>query len=299
MRILLTGATGFLGSHIAEFLVLQNHEIIATKRISSKTVNCKLFYDKVNWVNTDDEQWLNKTIDLSPQIIIHAAWSGVDVDNRNNAEVQKSNLDFLNQILIIADTCQVLKFIGLGSQAEYGTFDYEISENHACHPVDLYAITKLSALKLIADLLTQKHINWYWLRVFSVIGKNDNSNWLLPHIKQNLVKGLISNLTQGEQCYDYLYIDDFLARLNTVITQNNAISGIYNLCSGRAVEIKSLLINLANKLHVSTDLLQFGTIPYRKNQSMYMVGSTEKYEKEFGIHTLLSIDQTLSKFIES
>jgi nucleoside-diphosphate-sugar epimerase len=295
MNILLTGATGFIGSHIAEFLVNKNHTIYATCRKSSDFKKCATFYEKVEWLNQDIDDWQQNVEHIELDLLIHTAWSGVSASQRNDWDIQLINFEFSKKIIEFSLQLNVKKIICLGSQAEYGLFDSKVTENETPYPIDAYGAIKLLTLYYLSNIADKQLINWYWLRVFSVIGQNENDSWLLPQVMSKLLLGSEIELTEGKQCYDYLYIDDFLSRLNLVIEASNNISGVYNICSGRSVEIKEMLILVAEKLNISSSKLLFGKIPYRENQNMFIVGSPDKFESGFGKLSFESLAETVSK----
>lgn len=298
MKIFITGATGFLGSNITEFLIKKGHSLIATKRTNSNMDRCVSFSNNIQWINTDESNWMDYIIEFKPEMIIHTAWSGVTAATRDDLGVQLKNIQFSTEILQIAKKVKVKKLISLGSQAEYGIFAGNVTENNELNPVDNYGRIKLAILEQFKSFCTLNNIEWYWLRVFSVLGKNENPEWLVPQTITKLKEGSFIALTKGEQVYDYLYMDDFLDRINQIIDYKQNVSGVYNLCSGRAVMIKELLLTIAITMKVDSNLLQFGAIPYRNNQNMNIVGNPEKFEKTFGKLSLESLEESIKKIIE-
>ena len=147
-KILITGITGFIGSHIAEELLRKKFEIIGLKRKNSDCWRCEDIIDKIMWIDVDDF-FVKKIVALKPDIIVHCAWNGAGAEDRNNPEVQKENLDFLNAILEIAGKLKIDKLIGLGSQAEYGFLNKAVSENNLIAPDTEYGKTKVAASKNI------------------------------------------------------------------------------------------------------------------------------------------------------
>jgi nucleoside-diphosphate-sugar epimerase len=191
------------------------------------------------------------------------------------------------------------KLICLGSQAEYGLYNYKVTEEHVPEPTDAYGAVKLLTLYYLQNVASKNNISWYWLRIFSVIGENENKSWLLSQVMDKLLSGEEIELTPGEQFYDYIYISDFIHALNQISKYNSDLSGIYNICSGHPVKIKQLLLLVAEKLHVSASALKFGAIPYRKNQNMYMVGSPERFETMFGQQELYSLAEIIANITNS
>jgi len=127
--------------------------------------------------------------------------------------------------------------------------------------------------------------------------KNDNPTWLIPSVVEKLKRNEEIELTLGDQCYDYMYINDFVERLHCIIISEKNNSGIFNICTGRPVPIKELLVAVANKTGKPVSLLKFGALPYRPKQTMYMVGDPTKYELEFGKRQTTSIEVLVDKLI--
>jgi nucleoside-diphosphate-sugar epimerase len=281
MKILLTGATGFLGSHIAENLLVHDFELILTKREKSSLANCQSFMNNVKWVNKDSELWVDQIIEFKPDIIIHAAWNGVSSTNREDWNSQLSNIDFMFQLMKIAGKSNIRKFISLGSQAEYGQFDGKIAEDYPLNPTSSYGAIKLAVLEHLKSFCEDKCIDWYWLRVFSVFGERENERWLIPSVIKKMLSGSNEmDFTLGEQKYAYLYASDFAASISNVVIKD-AASGIYNLSSNNPVSLKELLNTIRDSINPDFSL-NFGAIPYRLNQSMHIEGDSTKFNQAFG-----------------
>lgn len=298
MNILITGATGFLGSHVCKDLVNSKHKIYGICRNKSSFENCATFKEKVIWINIETENWEEKIKNIHFDILFHAAWSGVSFNERNNWDIQLTNFSFSKQIFQLSLELNIKKIICLGSQAEYGIFTHKVTEKYVPYPEDAYGSVKLLTMHYLRNLAKAQRFEWYWLRVFSVIGENENFTSLIPEVITKLSKKQSIDLTGGEQCYDYLFIDEFISRINRVINCPVDNSGVYNLCSGRPTKIKRLLILIAKKMQCPLSLLNFGAIPYRKNQNMFMVGSPNKFENAFGTFPANSIENTISELIK-
>ncbi|HSX19934.1 MAG TPA: NAD(P)-dependent oxidoreductase, partial [Gammaproteobacteria bacterium] len=122
MRIFLTGATGFLGSYIAREALNRRHDVavlIRTHanlwRISDIIENLKVIYGTLE----EQQAWQQQIHNFAPDAIIHAAWHGVE-NKSHSSDDQLSNIPALKFLLALATACGCKKFIGIGSQAEYG-----------------------------------------------------------------------------------------------------------------------------------------------------------------------------------
>lgn len=298
MNILLTGATGYIGSHIAKSLLQSGHRVYATCRNKSVFDKCIDFADKLIWLNQDKEGWQKIAQGEELDLLIHTAWSGVSAVERNNWNLQLTNFYFSKAIIDFSIQLNVKKIICFGSQAEYGKFDYKVNEDQVPYPFDAYGAVKVLTLHYLKSISEKQLVEWYWLRIFSIIGQNENATWLLPEVIYKLLVGKEVKLTKGCQCYDYLYMDDFIIRFNQIIVSKTDNSGIYNICSGRPVEIRQLLLLIAERLNVSSYLLQFGAVAYRENQNMFMVGSPKKFESNFGKLTMTSLEDIVIRITD-
>jgi UDP-glucose 4-epimerase len=280
-KVLITGITGFLGSHIAENLVANNIQVIGLKRKDSDVWRCQEFKDKIHWIDIDDEGLFKKQLlDTSFDTIIHGAWIGVESDQRNNWIQQTKNIPFLVSLLDVAKAVGVKKIIFLGSQAEYGIIDGKISEDHEAEALNAYASTKLACMEILKTFCKTNDINWIWLRLFSLFGEKENQNWLIPSLINSMLRDKQMDFTSGEQKYAYLYVKDYASMMNKIVTMSIE-SGIYNISSNKTRTIKSLVEDIRNYINPEF-ILNFGTLNYRDNQSMHMEGDILKLSAQIG-----------------
>jgi len=294
--ILLTGATGFLGSQIADVLVKNDIQLVALKRKNSDCYRCNSFNNKINWVDIDAEgYWKEKVINLRPTHIIHCAWIGVEAHERNDIKTQVQNISFLADLLEISGVMKLTQFISLGSQAEYGILNSKVSENSIIKPVSLYGATKVASQQILKTFCDSNKTKWIWLRLFSFIGEYENNNWLIPSLINKIIKGEVMDMTAGEQKYSYMFVNDF-ALIILKIINSNVESGIYNVSGNELISLKELVDLIGKKLNFSPKI-NWGALPYRINQSMHVEGSTSELRNQIGDYKLTGISDTLDKVI--
>ncbi len=298
MKILLTGATGFIGSNIAKKLLDCGYEVHATHRTSSSFEKCIEFAEAINWINTETVDWKEQIRAINPDQLIHVAWGGIEAENRNNWEMQLSNFWFSKEYLDLAKECGIKKVIAFGSQAEYGVYDFPVNETILPTPNDAYGSTKVLTANYLRNLFDNSTTEWYWIRVFSVFGEGENSNWLMPTVISKLINKEQIPLTSCEQRYNYLYIKDFLTQFLAVVECKENNSGIYNLCNKESISLKKLLVQIANLMDVSSNLLQFGKIPLRSGQNMLIAGDNSKFLNIFPVNEEIGLTQGLINTIE-
>lgn len=304
MTVLLTGATGFLGSALVETLLEEGFKVIALKRNSSNPWRCSANLNEIIWVDIDNpDEAESQILKHNPEILIHSAWGGIKASDRDNWKEQVKNLLFFVSILEIAKKAGVERIISMGSQAEYGIFDGIVDETYPCNPVSAYGAAKLSASVLLQSFAAQNNIEWYWIRLFSVFGPREDNNWLIPSSINSMLKKKEMKLSPCDQKYDYLYIKDFASGITNIIKSVNAKSGIYNFSSGNSIQLKDILNYLETAICPVEKILRIGALPYRKNQVMHMEGNSDLFFKSFNFKPEYSIfaglDETINYFIEN
>jgi nucleoside-diphosphate-sugar epimerase len=295
-KVFITGITGFLGANIGRVLVNNGHQVIATLRDGSSTELCKDYSDKVNWVQQNADDWVSLVCAYTPQIIIHCAWIGVGHHDRDNWDNQHLNINYLYKVLEITKRSCADKFIGLGSQAEYGQFEGVVTEDYPVKPTEAYGRVKVICAELIKQYCTQHRINWYWLRLFSFFGKGESEKWLIPSLVKRMHTDTQMDFTAGEQKYAYLYVNDLGLAINSIITQQGK-SGIYNISGKKVLTLRCLIEHIRDKVNSSFQL-NFGALPYRQNQAMHMQGDSATFVNEFGEFDVSNFDQALSDTID-
>ena len=187
-RVVLTGATGFIGSYLAEELVAQGYEVVALRRQKSDLWRVAAVTDQLTWLNIDDVDWEQQLSDMQADCLVHSAWLGVDVAQRDDWQSQTSNLTFTLQLLQSMAKGPLKKVVLLGSQAEYGAFEGRIDEDHPANPTLAYGALKMATLAVARAFCQAQGIEWYWLRVFAVFGPREDTHWFVSFVANSLLQ---------------------------------------------------------------------------------------------------------------
>ncbi len=294
MKIFITGATGFLGSHITNLCVNNGYDVLCLKRSTSISPFEPIVEKRIKWVNSDNSNLEEEIISFKPDILIHAAWGGVSARDRNNTTLQKYNTEFSEKIFRIYQYKQI---IALGSQAEYGYYKYPVNESSILKPINEYGKAKIECCNYLSEYCRTKDIEWQWMRIFTIFGEHQRYG-LIPSAIKNCLNGTASmDTTNGEQIYSFMYALDFAKAIINMIGIKDK-SGIYNISSiVDEYSIKEILLKI-KKITSSDIKYNFGAIPYSNNQIMYMSGSTQKYENAFGNIKQTNIDKVLAQTID-
>ncbi|WP_046243173.1 NAD-dependent epimerase/dehydratase family protein [Hymenobacter terrenus] len=285
-RVVLTGATGFIGSYLAEELIAKGYEVVALRRKNSDLWRVVSTAEQLQWIDTENPGWEQQLADYQAECLVHSAWLGVGFGQRDDWQSQLSNLIFTQQLIQIMAGGPLKKVIVLGSQAEYGSFEGRIDENYPANPTMAYGAVKLATLAVVRAFCQAKEIDWYWLRVFAVFGPREDPNWFVSFVASSFLKHESPALTKCEQRYDYLFASDLARAIIQTLPATQGLSGVYNISANRSTTLKQIVETLQKLAGVSTTA-DFGAIPYRPGQVMHMEGDSRKFESVFG-----SIEQT-------
>lgn len=295
MKILVTGATGFLGAHIVRRFAGENAELGLLVRQDSRRWRIDPLPHNASVITGSLSALPRKEIEsFKPEIIIHAAWHGVTNQHRNDSAQIAENLLPTVSLVDLARESGCRHFIGLGSQAEYGPLNKKISETDPTNPTTLYGAAKLAACHLTRQLCAQSNIKWSWLRVFSTYGPMEDPSWMIPYLTRALLCGERPALTKCEQQWDYLFGPDAAEAVRCVAKSGAA--GIFNLGSGRAESLRKIVETLRETIDPKLPL-GIGEVPYRSDQVMHLEADISKLTNATGWTPATSIEQGLRQTV--
>jgi nucleoside-diphosphate-sugar epimerase len=274
MKILITGATGFIGNYVVSELLNKNFDIITTG-IESKKKFRKEWLEKVIYIQADlneiREDWF--TLFGEPDMIIHLSWQGLP-NYKELFHFEKSlpnNYFFLKNM--VKSGCK--KIVVIGTCFEYGMQSGALKEDLETNPDNPYALAKDTLRKYLEQLQTHIEFNLKWIRLFYMYGKGQNPNSILSQLDVAIKKGdNVFNMSGGEQLRDYLPVEK-VAEYITKISIQDEISGIINCCSGQPISIRTLVENyiIENNKNIELNL---GYYPYSDYEPVAFWGDNSK-----------------------
>ncbi len=275
-KVLVTGATGFIGNYVVEALLQQGYNVVATSATKTKAATAN-WYHKVVYVPFNLNDFDNSVNYFSyfdqPDMLIHLAWEGLpnykaDFHLTKNLPLQKAFLQNLIE--------HGLKDITVtGTCFEYGMKEGCLSEDMECEPTNAYAIAK-NALRLALEQLTvEYHCSFKWIRLFYMYGKGQSSKSLISQLDQAIENGdAVFNMSGGEQVRDFLPVEE-VADFIVAIAAQKEVAGIINCCSGKPVTVKEFVLKYLAAQHKSIQL-NLGYYPYADYEAMRFWGDVKK-----------------------
>jgi CDP-paratose synthetase len=258
--ILLTGATGFLGSYLLESFISLNLNVIILKRSTSSNIRINHLLNNIIYYNVDllsslDDVFVQNKID----IIVHTACS-YGRSNESLKEIINTNLIFGINLMELGIKFKVQTFINTGSLLPRNINSYSLSK------AQLTDWLKINSSKI-------QVIN---LKIEHMYGPKDDNKKFLPWLINEMQSGTENiNLTSGIQKRDFIYVDDVVAAYNLIINNCEKLGNWneFDIGTNSFVNVKDFVIQIAKELENSHNIkiiqrLKFGVINYREGDIM-------------------------------
>lgn len=266
MKVLVTGANGYLGKGVVKVLLDHGVDVIATD-FRDDLIDSRARIVKCNIFELDDPfSYFGE-----PDVVLHMAWRDGFVHNSlNHINDLPKHYDFLCK-LIDAGTKQVSC---MGSMHEIGFYEGSINESTPCNPQSLYGISK-NALRRLIELKCNDKCVFQWLRGFYIVGNTEDGCSIFSKIVQAAHKGQKEfPFTMGLNQFDFLNYDTFSEYVASVVEQDE-IDGVINICSGRPLTLADRVESFIKENGLDI-VLEYGKFPDRPYDSKAIWGDDFK-----------------------
>lgn len=244
MRILITGASGFVGSCLVRRLVKDGYEVhIFTRKESNRWRLADLPGPVTDHqVDLRDVAGVEKAVTrVKPEIIYHlATYGGLSFQNCIQGIFQSNLMGTVN-ILQACEKVGFNYFVNTGSSSEYGIKSVPMKETDMLEPIGAYGVSKAAATLFCRSEAVEKGLPVVTLRLFSPYGPWDEPNRLIPFVIRSLLRGEAPRLSRPSYVRDYIYIDDVLEAYLNVIKRPSPAGSIYNVGTGRQYSIERVV----------------------------------------------------------
>jgi len=270
-RILMTGATGFVGRQVLASLVEKEVDIVPVARPKSVEKLPRAPRIKEPIVTEDlfaeDGRWWQQNL-RGIDTVVHAAWYAEPGQYQFSTE----NMNCLIGTLRMAQAAAqvgVKRFVGVGTCFEYAQSDQPLSADSPLAASSPYAASKAAVYFALSQLLPQYGTEFVWCRLFYLYGEGEDARRLVPAIRRNLSEGRPVELTAGHQVRDFLDVIEAGRQIASVAVSGK--TGAANICSGKPVTVRELAESIADE-YGRKDLLKFGAREANPLDPPYVVG---------------------------
>lgn len=286
MKILLTGATGFLGSHLLQALLDEGHEMLLLKRPSSNCVRIRERMNGCKAFDVDCEPLEDIFHEERPELVIHCAVE-YGRDGKSAEKVLMGNLVFPFRLLEAAISGRCPYFINTDSfftkqlperfQQSLGVYSPE------------YTLTKYQFREWGQLRAIEGKINFINLQLEHMYGEDDNPDKFLSFVMRSMREGVSHlDLTDGIQIRDFIHVDDVVQAYLVVLSKLHELTGYqsFEVGSGISCPLWKFLQQMKSEMRAET-VLNFGAIPRTEKEIMYSTAKPQRLEKlGWETHTL-------------
>lgn len=284
MKVLVTGATGFIGNYVVMELLKNNHQVIATSS-NEKKANDFSWFDKVQYIAFNLSQF-DESINYfnffnQPDAIIHLAWEGLP--NYKSLFHFEENLPRHYVFIKNMVTNGASDITVTGTCLEYGMQEGVLSEQLPSMPDNSYALAKDSLRKFLEQLQKFIPFNFKWIRLFYMYGKGQNPNSLISQLEKAIEQHeQVFNMSGGEQMRDFLPVT-VVAKYIVDTALQQQLTGVINCCSGIPIKVKQFVEQYLKEKKLGIQL-NLGYYEYPDFEPMSFWGDTKR------LNTIISND---------
>ncbi len=270
MKILVTGANGYLGQGIVRSILNNGHCVVATD-FNTQFVDERAERIACNLFEVDNPY----SFFGEPDVLLHLAWrdgfvhySSAHIDDlpKHYAFIKKMVDGGIQQVAV------------MGSMHEIGFFEGSINESTPCHPTTPYGIGKNALRDLTQMICKQKNIVFQWLRGYYIVGNSKFGSSIFSKITAAVDEGKTEfPFTLGQNQYDFIDYPDFCAQVAAVVGQKNE-QGIINICSGKPEKLADRVERFIKENDYRIKL-QYGAFPDRPYDSKAIWGNDTKIRR--------------------
>lgn len=275
-RVLLTGATGFIGAQVAKELVENGADVYALVRPNSDLSRLQDVASNLHLVTAelfspsslDTVPWVS----IKPELCVHLAWYAVPrsyLSAPQNLTALTGSIELLTRLSKVG--CG--RFVGVGTCFEYNTSFGYLSEDSPTRADTLYSGAKLALYTVLQSMRSGTEMSFAWARLFYQYGPFEDKRRLVPSVITSLICGEHVALTSGEQVRDFLHVQDVARAICAIL--ESSVEGPVNVGSGVPVTVRDLAIQIANLME-HQDLLGFGELPHPPSDPAFVCANNRR-----------------------
>ena len=268
-KVIVSGATGFVGRHVVKELVEKGYEVFALVRDLEKASSIAALKNTTH-LHFDITKPNIKMPLPSDAVFIHCAWENV----RDTLSLKHIEEHLINNYLTIKNIIEygIKKILITGTCSEYGLQYGPLKPSSPTLPNTPYAIAKDTLHKSLRALQSKTHFELIWARLFYMYGEGQDEKSVVSLFDRALANGdTIFNMSHGEQLFDYLPVEVVATKIINLLSHKD---GTFNVCSGTPISLRRLLENRAKAADKNIKL-NLGFYEYRKQDALAIWGITD------------------------
>jgi nucleoside-diphosphate-sugar epimerase len=292
-RVLLTGASGFIGYHCIEPLLARGYDVHAVSNAAHPNLRPDVAWHRVD---LRDSARVGALVDeIRPTHLLHMAWyvvPGKLISSPENFGWVTASLDLVRRFVDAGG--QRIAICGSGYEYDWN-YGYCSERLTPLVPNTVYGACKHALNLLVQSLAGQSNVSAAWGRVFFLYGPREHPDRLVSSVIRSLLKGEPARCSHGRQIRDYMHVQDVANGLVALL--NGDVQGAINVSSGQATTLRDIVLTVG-RLVGRPELVQLGAIPARANDSPLVVGDNQRLLSEVGWTPQYDLESGLQQTID-
>ena len=271
MKVLVTGANGYIGRHVVSALLNVGCNVVACD-LRLQDVDARAEQMEMNLFESDGHLYDKAG---SPDVCLHMAWrDGFQHNSSNHMGDLSSHYRFLTRSV----DSGLKRLAVMGTMHEVGYWEGMIDENTPCNPISMYGIAKDALRRSMITFCEQRQCKLQWLRGYYILGDDLKNHSIFTKLLQAGTEGKKTfPFTTGKMKYDFITVDELADQIAHAVAQDE-VCGIINCCSGKPVTLAER-VELFIKEHNLDIKLDYGVFPDRPYDSPVIYGDTSKIQQ--------------------
>ena len=273
MKIAITGATGFIGSHVRNALAKTDHDVVLVARRSERAgeitaresiVAADLHHERTDWFKLFGK----------PDAVLHLAWGGLpNYMDEYHVEVE---LPMQSKFLSTLIDSGLKKLVVTGTCYEYGMSSGALSEDQETNPNTPYGIAKDNLRKELFELQQRKNFDLTWARIFYPYGEGQSESSLYSQLKNAILSNQEFLMGNGRQVLDFIQVEKVASSLLSLLTSCMNL-GVVNIGSGKPQTVAAF-VQEQIRIFQSDLVPSFGSIPDREYESVSFWSDNSRFD---------------------
>lgn len=271
MKVVVTGAAGYIGRHVVKELLNMGYEVVAVD-LTHKDIDERAEMSNVAIFSADTDIYQQLGC---PDVVIHMAWKDGFIHNSSeHMNNLSSHFVFLNNL--INQGCKNIAV--MGTMHEVGFWEGKIDENTPCNPLSQYGIAKNALRQSLLLSAQNKDVNIFWLRAYYILGDDARNSSIFTKILAAAEDGKKEfPFTTGKNQYDFIDVK-LLAKMIATTSTQDKYTGIINVCTGKPISLAERVEAFIREKNLDIKL-KYGCFPERPYDSSLVYGDNTIIER--------------------
>jgi nucleoside-diphosphate-sugar epimerase len=296
-RVLVTGAAGFLGSHLVPRLIAAGAEVCVLDQPNARRWSILERSDLAATLRADVRslgQPVHDDVLGDIDVVFHLAAVGVVGDGGDVRELVAANIDGTMAALLVAQRLGS-RLVYCGSCFEYGA-GARWAEDAMPAPTTEYGASKAGGWLLANAFARRTGLEVVSVRPFTMYGPMEPPGRLVPSVVRHALAGHPIDLTPGDQARDFVYVEDVADAFVAAATTDAAVGGTFNICTGTAATVRHV-VHRVLECTGSRSEARFGALSYRSTELTILSGDPTRAREVLGWRSRVSLDDGLARTI--